>query len=358
MDPTERFRRIEEALGQQQEASRAMQDMMNKLLTQLAAKESHSPDPIPPTTSQTPTTNSSKIKPASPSEFDGDRSKGRAFLNSVNLYIALRSTEFADDQVRICWTLSFMKTGRAAIFADQTITNNRPDNPVFSDWKDFERKFIEDFYPYDEKTDALMKLESTRYFQGRRTTDVYIDEFTELTTRARCTDPTTLVLKFRRGLDPSLQDKIAESPSCPEGEDVDGWLAAARRLDRNRTANEAFRGSFARAPSVPSAARQSPPVPPKRFEFGSITPTVSRQPPTPAKTLPMGIPMDIDASKQAKTLDDACRRCGETGHWKNQCPRRFDIRYMDLDEREALVQEVLMSKEGEKPDEGFQKSDE
>jgi rRNA maturation protein Nop10 len=184
-------------------------------------------------------------------------------------------------------------------------------------------------------------------------------KFLELTTRAKCTDPTTLVLKFRRGLDPSLQDKIAESPSCPEGEDVDGWLAAARRLDRNRTANEAFRGSIiARPPSVSPAVRQLPPTPPKRFEFGSITPTVSRQAPTPSKTLPMGIPMDIDASKQAKTLDDACRRCGETGHWKNQCPRRFDIRYMDLEEREALVQEVLMSKEGEKPDEGFQKSDE
>jgi hypothetical protein len=358
MDPAERFQRIEEALGQQQEASRAMQDLMNKLLTQLAAKESRLPDPIPPTPPTT-TSNTPKIKPASPSEFDGDRSKGRAFLNSVNLYIALRSSEFPDDQIRICWTLSFMKTGRAAIFADQTITNNRPESPVFSTWKDFERKFIEDFYPYDEKTDALMKLESRRYFQGKRSTDMYIDEFLELTTRAKCTDPTTLVLKFRRGLDPTLQDRIAESPSCPEGEDVDGWLAAARRLDRNRTANEAFRGSMvARVPSAFPGTKPLPPVPSKRFEFGSIPSALPRQSQTPPKTLPMGVPMDIDASKQAKPIDDACRRCGEMGHWKNQCPHRFDVRYMDLDEREEFVQGILMSKEGSEAEEDFRKSDE
>jgi Retrotransposon gag protein/Zinc knuckle len=358
MDPAERFQRIEEALGQQQEASRAMQDLMNKLLTQLAAKESSSSDTTPPTP-PAPTPNASRIKPASPSEFDGDRSKGRAFFNSVNLYIALRSTEFADDQVRICWTLSFMKTGRAAIFADQIITNNRPENPVFANWKDFERKFIEDFYPYDEKTDALMKLESMRYFQGRRSTDVYIDEFLELTSRAKCTDPTTLVLKFRRGLDPTLQDRIAESPTCPENEDIDAWFAAARRLDRNRIANEAFRGSsIKRVQPQPPTTKSFSQTPPKRFEFGSIPPATLNRPPAPSKAIPMGIPMDIDASKQSKAVDDTCRRCGEVGHWRNQCPHRFDVRYMDLDEKEALVQTILRTKEGEETEEGFPKSDE
>lgn len=57
------------------------------------------------------------VEPAQPSEFDGDRSKGRAFLNSCLLYLSFCSKDFPDDQARILWMLSFLKSGRAAVFA-------------------------------------------------------------------------------------------------------------------------------------------------------------------------------------------------------------------------------------------------
>jgi len=47
--------------------------------------------------------------------------KGCAFLNSCDLYIGLAPTQFADDQVKIYWVLSFMKGDCAACFTDQTM---------------------------------------------------------------------------------------------------------------------------------------------------------------------------------------------------------------------------------------------
>ena len=63
-------------------------------------------------------TTTHRLKPVTPSEFTGDRTKGRAFLNSCDLYIGLAPTQFADDQARIYWVLSFMKGNRAACFTD------------------------------------------------------------------------------------------------------------------------------------------------------------------------------------------------------------------------------------------------
>jgi hypothetical protein len=57
---------------------------------------------------------------------------------------------------------------------------------------------------------ALTKLESTRYYQGRKAVDDYIDEFSELIDEAGYTDGLSVVMKFRRGLDRDIQDWIAE----------------------------------------------------------------------------------------------------------------------------------------------------
>jgi hypothetical protein len=56
------------------------------------------------------------------------------------------------------------------------------------------------------------------------------------------TDPIAIVLKFRRGLNATMQDKIAESGTDrPRDNDHQGWYVAARRFDLNQLANEAFR---------------------------------------------------------------------------------------------------------------------
>jgi hypothetical protein len=53
---------------------------------------------------------------------------------------------------------------------------------------------------------ALTKLKSTRYYQGRKAVDDYIDEFSELIDEAEYTDSLSIVMKFQRGLDRDIQD--------------------------------------------------------------------------------------------------------------------------------------------------------
>jgi hypothetical protein len=52
-----------------------------------------------------------KIKPAPPSDFSGDWAKGRAFLNTCEIYIRLAGNQFSGDKEKISWAYSYMKSG-------------------------------------------------------------------------------------------------------------------------------------------------------------------------------------------------------------------------------------------------------
>jgi hypothetical protein len=108
----------------------------------------------------------------------------------------------------------------------------------FASWDEFREEFTAAFCPENEATTALMRLESDRYFQGKRNVEAYIDKFKDLVDLSGYTDPIAIVLKFRRGLNPTTQDRIAESGmDRPQDRDFEGWFKAARRLDLNRLAN-------------------------------------------------------------------------------------------------------------------------
>ena len=77
--------------------------------------------------------------PALPTEFDGEQSRGQAFLTSVQTYIHLCPNSFHSDQVKITWALSYMKSGRATKWAAQ-IFRWEEENEGYSkflDWDEF-----------------------------------------------------------------------------------------------------------------------------------------------------------------------------------------------------------------------------
>jgi len=66
------------------------------------------PPPIPtPTASQKKTS----LRPSVPPDFDGDCSKGKAFLTSCRTYIHLCPEAFDDEPTKIVWAMSYMKSG-------------------------------------------------------------------------------------------------------------------------------------------------------------------------------------------------------------------------------------------------------
>jgi hypothetical protein len=51
--------------------------------------------------------------------------------------------------------------------------------------------------------------------------------------------------------------------------------------------------------------------------------------------------MDIDAAKR-KTISSAlCFRCGKSGHYAKECPDRYDVRMLSVDELQGALEDRL-----------------
>src|ERR1700676_455122 len=326
LDTDDRVTRLESGLFDAREQARAQQNTLDNILQLLqhlpALGEPHIPGnpttasrvPIPttPMSDSTPHVRACGLKPASPNEFDGDHLKGRAFLNSCRLYIALCEHQFTDEQAQIHWALSFMKSGRAALHANRILRKEASDDlPAFFSWRDFEKDFSAKFCPKNEATAALTKLESARYYQGRKAVDDYIDEFSELVDEAGYTDGLSIVMKFRKGLDRDIQDRIAEMvQGRPSDDDLEGWYSAACTFDANWTANQAFHGVQRQTAPFPTV---QPIFPTSRavFPSQSVTPTPPHRAPqypgVPTRASNVPTPMEVNAGRRWNPIPMLCR---------------------------------------------------
>jgi hypothetical protein len=275
------------------------------------------------------------IKPSPPADFNGDRSKGKAFLQSCRTYIRLSPDTFDSEVTKIIWAMSYMKSGRAGRWASREFeleATSETHTLRFFDWYDFEDEFRKDFTPLNEEATAVNTLETTTYFQGRRSVDEYLDSFRDLVYDSGYTDPKTIVVKFRRGLDRRLSNALAGmTTGRPSDTDPEAWFRLATQMDQNTAADRAFHASLISPPLTAPPPRMAPSMPPRPAALTSF----AHSAPTPGNP----VPMDIDATRRAKAIADTCRRCGDTGHWARDCPRQFDIRYLGFDELRAIMDE-------------------
>ena len=176
--------------------------------------------------------------PATPPEFDGDCSRGMAFLNSCQTYTQLCLSEFPDKQTKITWAMSYMKSGcaqkwTAHIFHWEQQSKNA-DQPKFLDWEDFTTTFKMEFTLAHSDALAINHLESTAYYQKARPLDEYIDEFQDLIADSSYSDPKTIVVKFRRGLHAQIQNSITTMASRrPSDANPEAWYTMAQVVDQN-----------------------------------------------------------------------------------------------------------------------------
>ncbi|GLB43852.1 putative retrotransposable element tf2 155 kda protein type 1-like [Lyophyllum shimeji] len=303
-----------------------------------------------PLSAQSFTRGGDRLRPAPPDSFDGEREKGRAFINSCDLYMSLTPDAFPDEQTRINWVLSYMKGGRAARFAARTLRypNSHGGVPRFGTYAEFRTQFIAEFCPRDEKRKAATTFETSAYHQGSRSVDEYIDEFWDLAEEAQFPDGAQLVFRFRHGLDPRIEAKVANIvEGRPSDERVQEWIDAARLVDYNTRAHQDFRSAVTkprtaapapvvRNPGAPAAFRALPAPPPRPVAAAPSAPTVPA-----SRPLPSGVPMDIDLSRQRSGTPIICRRCKKPGHIARDCPEQFDIRSMTTEERDDWVMGLL-----------------
>jgi hypothetical protein len=159
----ERFQQMEKRLNKQAEATQAMNETLNKFLAIMANQEAARNVAPPPPASQPPVitplkaSHPSRVNPCAPSNFDGDRAQGCAFLTSCELYISLSQLDFIEDQVHIHWALSYFKGGRAATFTEQIIRQEMRSGKIcFASWDEFKDEFTAAFCLENEATTALM----------------------------------------------------------------------------------------------------------------------------------------------------------------------------------------------------------
>jgi hypothetical protein len=198
--------------------------------------------------------------------------------------------------------MSYFKGGRTASFTEHILWQEMWSSKMcFASWHDLKEEFAATFCPENKATMALMQLESNWYYQGKRNVEAYIDEFKDLLDLSGYTDPIMIILKFRRGLNSTTQDHIAESGTdIPGDTDFNGWFKVARCLDLNRLANKAFHLASRHPPthSAPPAMTHSAP-PRAPFSFlcthapTTATPAAMH---TPSYALPPGIPMDVNCT--------------------------------------------------------------
>jgi len=344
-------RTVDDVRSQGEATQALLQELLSKLGPVLAPPVNAPTDTRPPVTARPPTpipTNSTPsagrktlLRPSAPPEFDGDRTKGKTFLTSCRTYIRLCPEAFADKDTKIVWALSYMKSGRAGRWAAREFeyeAKSESKTLRFLDWVDFEREFRKDFTPLDEEATAINALETTAYYQGRRSVDDYLDQFRDLIDDSGSTDPKTIVVKFRRGLDRRIANALAGmAAGRPSDTDPKSWFRLAVRMDQNRAADEAFHSSTRTTPRPVSTARPGLVAIPKAAPASRFTHAV----PTPGNP----VPMEIDAARKAKALRDNCRRCGDPGHWASDCPHRFDVRHMDTDELQTALENRLAAKD-------------
>ena len=108
---------LEASIDEMKSQNDATHELLQSLVERLGpaqAQNAQSPVRRPPSTT-TPSAGRRNIslKPALPPDFSGDRNAGKAFLTSCRTYMRLCPEAFEDDDTKIIWAMSYMKSGRA-----------------------------------------------------------------------------------------------------------------------------------------------------------------------------------------------------------------------------------------------------
>ena len=131
----------------------------------------------------------------------------------------------------------------------------------------------------------------------------------------------------------------------PADTDPDAWYKAAWRINQAHLANEVFQSVSCSTPSISlrTVSTRPPPLSVVRLPLASPPPVILKPPPT---TLSMGVPMDVNVTRKARSLPPrGCYRCGDMNHIVQDCPHCLDVCQLTTEQRKELIEDLLVLKD-------------
>jgi Ty3 transposon capsid-like protein/Zinc knuckle len=284
-----------------------------------------------------------KIKVAEPEAFDGSAHKFRDWHRQLLIYI--RGRHIIADDDRILLTLSYMKTGTAAAWANRFFDLNAAD---LGTWEEFAVQLKAAFEDKTLGRKAREKLEHLH--QGTSRIDDFISRFEALTVDAGIDDnDLELIRLIEHNVKAEIIDPIYASADVPTtyAHYRTRVLGLGRLLEQRQEQKSQDQRRFLPHPVTTTA--KPLPTPP-------LVSTPDRKTPTGVIFGGRGKPMEVDALR----WDNRCFSCGAVGHFRHECPsgdktHKVNVRavVMDLSEEErrelldALNSEVTEEPQGE-----------
>ena len=319
------------------------------------------PAHIPPPSSGKPEIKYREPKIASPLPFDGKRENTESFINSCQLYISARPSEFQTEDQKMHWIMSYMQSGSARLWRDYVMACVRAGVKQFLNANDLMNEIEAKFGEEDKRT--TMSLKICTMMQGDKHADEHVQEFQRAALEAGY-DGYPLVVEFKRSLNAGLRRQLQNLR--PQPIMIGQWYNEAITVDRQWRVAKAEEAFYSRANSStakkeadkPKETRPNQPRQnnrqygrawqPRTFQFRQEA-AGSQQGNAAGQKDPNA--MDIDRSNWGKRPPVKCYNCQGTGHMARNCTNERKARQMTYAEMKDYVeQQEAQRKDKEKVD--------
>jgi hypothetical protein len=244
---------------------------------------------------------------ASPTPFDGNRSKSKYFLQQCELVFNAREKDFltgtpgtVNEKAKIAYALSYMKGGNALAWASTIIEGGLP-----ATWSDFVTKFKDTFKPInnDEKARGLIQ----KLVQGKHSVDAYTATFNTWKADTKYNQE-ALIDAYMRGLNRDIRQRIEQMDQIPDKLDTIQEKAAS--FDIRRDTNQMRFGNWNR-PVYPDTDFTAP-----RTQYqGRFQNQGTRNDPIIINRA------NLTQEERAQIMKEGrCFKCRQKGHMARECP--------------------------------------